>query len=61
MTIAVDYDILNLTSPITRRQRHDMTIAVDWDAKHQFKQNKRMVRWPEEIDELLEAYMAHYW
>ena len=33
------YDILILgTSPINWRQRPDMTIAVDWDAKHQFKQ-----------------------
>ena len=22
------------------KQRHDMTIAVDWDVKHQFKQHK---------------------
>ena len=25
-------------SPIKWRQRPDMTIAVDWDVKHQFKQ-----------------------
>ena len=25
-------------SPIKWRQRPDMTIAVEWDAKHQFKQ-----------------------
>ena len=27
-------------SPIKRRQRPDMTIVVDWDVKHQFKQTK---------------------
>ena len=33
------YDILILgKSPIKWRQRHDMTLAVDWDVKHQFKQ-----------------------
>ena len=30
--------ILSGKSPITWRQRPDMTIAVDWDVKHQFKQ-----------------------
>ena len=25
-------------SPIKRRQRPNMTIAVNWDVKHQFKQ-----------------------
>ena len=30
-------------SPIKWRQRPDMTIAVDWDVKHQFKKNKKMV------------------
>ena len=28
--------------PIKRRQRTDMTTAVDWDVKHQFKQTKRV-------------------
>ena len=33
------YDILILDeSPIKWRQRPDMTLAVDWDVKHQFKQ-----------------------
>ena len=33
------HDILNVgTSPIKWRQRPDMTIAVDCDVKHQFKQ-----------------------
>ena len=27
-------------SPIKWRQRPDMTLAVDWDVKHQFKQTK---------------------
>ena len=32
------YDILMLgKSPIKWRQRPDMTIAVDWDVKHQIK------------------------
>ena len=37
------HDILMLgKSPIKWRQRPDMTIAVDWDVKHQFNQtNKR--------------------
>ena len=26
-------------SPIKWRQRRDMSIAVDWDVKHQFKQS----------------------
>ena len=35
------HDILMLgKSPIKWRQRPDMTIAVDWDVKHQFKQTK---------------------
>ena len=29
-------------SPIKWRQRPDMTIAVDWDVKHQFKQTKTL-------------------
>ena len=29
-------------SPIKWRQRPDMTIAVDWDVKNQFKQTKRV-------------------
>ena len=37
------YDVLILgISPIKWRQRPDMTIAVDWDAKHQFKQTKKL-------------------
>ena len=33
------HDILLLgTSPIKWRQRPDMTIGVDWEVKHQFKQ-----------------------
>ena len=33
------HDILMLGKcPIKRRQRPDMTIAVDWDVKHLFKQ-----------------------
>ena len=36
------HDILILgKSPIKRRQRPDMTLAVDWDVKHQFKQTKK--------------------
>ena len=31
----------NIKSPIKCRQRPDMTIAVDWDVKHQFKQTKK--------------------
>ena len=27
--------------PIKCRQRPNMTIAVDWDVKHQFEQNKQ--------------------
>ena len=35
------HDILMLgKSPIKWRQHPDMTIAVDWDVKHQFKQNQ---------------------
>ena len=30
-------------SPIKCRQRPDMTIAVDWVVKHQFKQTNQMV------------------
>ena len=29
-------------SPIKRRQRPDMTIAVDWDVNHQFKQTNKL-------------------
>ena len=36
------YDILVLgKSPIKWRQRPDMTLAVDWDVKHLFKQGKK--------------------
>ena len=36
------HDILILgNSPIKWRQRPDMTIAVDWNVKHQFKQNEQ--------------------
>ena len=39
------HDILNLgKSPIKCRQRPDMTIAVDWDRKHQFKQTNKKVK-----------------
>ena len=35
------HDILMLgKSPIKWGQRPDMTIVVDWDIKHQFKQTK---------------------
>ena len=30
--------LISGTNPIKWRQRPDMTIAVDWDIKHQFKQ-----------------------
>ena len=33
-------------SPIKWRQRPDMTLAVDWDFKHQFKQNLHLSRLP---------------
>ena len=37
------HDILMLgKSPIKWKQRPDMTIAVDWGVKHQFKQSSRM-------------------
>ena len=36
------HDILMLVkSPIKLRQHPDMTIAVDWDVKHQFKQTNK--------------------
>ena len=36
------HDILILgKSPIKWRQRPDMTLAVDWDVKHQLKQTKK--------------------
>ena len=40
------HDILILgKSPIKWRQRPDMTVAVDWDVQHQFKQtNKQTVK-----------------
>ena len=39
----VCHDILNLgKSPIKWRQRPDMTLAVDWDVKHQFKQTNKI-------------------
>ena len=28
-------------SPMKRKQRNDMTLAVDWDVKHQFKQTNK--------------------
>ena len=31
-------------SPIKWRQRPDMTIAVDWDVKHQFKQTNNLIQ-----------------
>ena len=35
------HDILILVKSLIKwRQRPDMTLAVDWDVKHQFKQNK---------------------
>ena len=38
------HDILILgKNPIKWRQRSDMTIAVDWDIKHQFKQIKTII------------------
>ena len=33
-------------SPITWRQRSGMTLAVDWDFKHQLKQNLYLSRLP---------------
>ena len=33
--------LLTCKSPIKWRQRPDMTIAVDWDVKHQFKQTNK--------------------
>ena len=37
------HDILMLgKSPIKWRQCPDMTIAVDWDVKHQFKQTDKI-------------------
>ena len=41
------HDILILgKSPIKWRQRPDMTVAVDWDVKHQFKQKKTCILYP---------------
>ena len=41
------HDILMLgKSPIKWRQHPDMTIAVDWDVKHQFKQTNLMILFP---------------
>ena len=38
----LSHDILMLVkSPIKLRQRPDMTIAVDWDVQHQFKQTNK--------------------
>ena len=38
------HDILMLgKSPIKWRQRPDMTFAVDWDVKHQFKQTNKNI------------------
>ena len=38
------HDILILgKSPIKWRQRPDMTLAVDWDVKHQLKQTNKQV------------------
>ena len=38
------HDILILgKNPIKWRQRPDMTLAVDWDVKHQFKQINKQV------------------
>ena len=35
------HDVLILVKSLMKwRQRPDMTLAVDWDVKHQFKQNK---------------------
>ena len=31
-------------SPMKWRQRPDMTIAVDWDVKHQFKQTNKQTK-----------------
>ena len=37
-------DILILgKSPIKLKQRPDMTLSVDWDVKHQFKQTNKHV------------------
>ena len=36
--LTVDWDVFILgKSPIKWRQRPDMTLAVDWDVKHQFE------------------------
>ena len=46
-TLSGCYDVLILgNSPIKWRQRPYMTIAVDWDVKHQFKQTKPCVNEP---------------
>ena len=38
------HDILILgKSPIKWRQRPDMTLSVDWDVKHQFKQTNKHI------------------
>ena len=45
------HDILILgKSPVKWRQHPNMTLAVDWDVKHQFKQTnhaKRLQKWSE--------------
>ena len=43
-------------SPIKWRQRPDMTIAVDWDVKHQFKQTHNQTWSITPIFFQLEAY-----
>ena len=40
--VFVCHEVLMLgKNPIKWRQRSDMSIAVDWDVKYQFKQTKR--------------------
>ena len=41
-------------SPIKGRQQTDMTIAVDWDVKHQFKQTDKQTKQNGNLDVVTE-------
>ena len=51
------HDILILgKSPIKWRQRPDMTLAVDWDVKHQFKQTNKQILFMQNNDYFSKAF-----
>ena len=55
------HDILMLDkSPIKWKERPDMTIVVDWDVKHRFKQTNKLFASYSELDNRESSTMANH-